>query len=107
MKEFELSDFIRGWLIGDFEPTVFRTKDFEFGVKVYKRGDKEKKHMHKVVDELTVIVSGKFRMTGKVYKSNDIIWIQPGDATDFECLEDGATAIIKIPSVKNDKHVCE
>ena len=106
MKSFKLSDFTRGWVIGDFEPSVFRTKNFEFGVKTYKKGDKEKKHLHKIADELTVIVSGKFRMNDKVYQVNDVIWIEPNDIVDFECLGDGATAVVKIPSVKNDKYVC-
>lgn len=106
MKEFKLSEFVRGWLIGDFEPAIFKTKDFEFGIRVYKKGDKEDRHVHKVADELTVIVSGEFRMNDKVYESEDVIWILPGEAVDFECLESGATAVIKIPSVKGDKYVC-
>lgn len=106
MKRFKLSDFTRGWVIGDFEPSIFRTKNFEFGVKTYKKGDKEERHMHKVADELSVIISGKFRMNDKTYKKNDIVWIKPGEVVYFECLEDGANAIIKIPSVKDDKYIC-
>ena len=41
MKFFQLSDFKRGWLIGDFDPAIVKTKNFEFGVKMYKKGDCE------------------------------------------------------------------
>ena len=39
-----ITQFIKGWVIGDFEPNVLRTKDFEFGVKYSKAGDTEKAH---------------------------------------------------------------
>ena len=40
MKIHKLKNFTRGWLIGDFEPTILATKDFEFMVRHYKKGDK-------------------------------------------------------------------
>ena len=107
MKKHELSDFIRGWLIGDFEPSVFKTKDFEFAVKIYENGDREKTHMHKKAGELTVIINGKFKMNDKVYQKGDVIWVDPRETVDFKCLEDGTTAVIKIPSVRNDKYICK
>ena len=54
-----LDAMIGGWFVGDFEPSVIRTKDFEVAVKKYKAGDKEARHIHKVATELTVIISGK------------------------------------------------
>ena len=54
-----LDEMIGGWFVGDFEPSVIRTKDFEVAVKRYKAGDKEAKHMHKVATELTVIISAR------------------------------------------------
>lgn len=107
MREFKLADFIRGWLIGDFEPAVLKTKDFEFAVKFYKKGDKEEKHTHKVASELTVIVSGEFRMNDKIYQLGEVIWLEPNYMADFECLKAGATAVVKIPSIKGDKYICE
>ena len=32
MQRFKLEDFIRGWFIGDFTPSIFRTQNFEVGV---------------------------------------------------------------------------
>lgn len=107
MKKFNLNNFVRGWLIGDFDPAIIKTESFEFGLKKYKKGDKENKHYHAVADEITVIVSGKFKMNDEILETDDVVWIFPNEAVDFECLEDGATAVIKKPSVKNDKYVCE
>lgn len=98
-------DFIRGWVVGDFDLAILRTKDFEFMVRDYKKGESEPKHVHKIADEITVIVSGKVKMNGVVYSKGDVIHLSPGDATDFECLEDTSTAVIKTPSVIGDKYI--
>ena len=37
MKVTRLSDYTRGWIIGDFEPSVLRTKDFEVAVFTHKK----------------------------------------------------------------------
>jgi quercetin dioxygenase-like cupin family protein len=105
MKKYKLDTFTRGWVIGDFEPSIIRTKDFEVMVRYYKAGDKEAKHVHKIAHEITIIVSGTYRMNGELLGPGDIVHLSPGEATDFECLEDGANTVIKTPSVMGDKYV--
>lgn len=105
MKKHKLEDFTRGWIVGDFEPSIIRSKDFEFMVRFYSEGEEEARHMHKKADEITVVVSGQFKMDGELLGPGDIVHLDPGDATDFICLEDGATAVIKTPSVINDKYL--
>lgn len=39
MKKYKINDFKKGWVIGNFEPSIFKSIDFEFGVKFYKKGD--------------------------------------------------------------------
>jgi uncharacterized cupin superfamily protein len=107
MKKYKLENFTRGWLVGDFEPSIIRTKDFEVMVRAYHSGDKESKHLHKVADEITVIVSGVFLMNGERLSTGDIIHLSPGDPTDFECLEDGSTTVIKTPSMQGDKFIID
>lgn len=103
MRKYNLDDFTRGWLIGDFEPSIICTKDFEFMVRRYSAGESEAKHVHKKADEITVIASGKFEMNGEVLVTGDIAHLPPGDSADFRCVEDGVTAVIKTPSVLGDK----
>jgi quercetin dioxygenase-like cupin family protein len=105
VKKHRLKDFARGWIIGDFDPSIIRTKDFEFMVRHYQAGDTEQKHIHKIADEITVIVSGIFKMNGEILEAGDIIHLTPGEPADFECLEDGANAVIKTPSVMGDKYL--
>ena len=64
MKSAHLEDMVKGWFVGNFEPTLCKTNDVEVAVKNYKAGDHEGKHYHKIATEFTVIISGQVRMNG-------------------------------------------
>ena len=105
MKKDNLKNFIKGWICGDFNPTLFPSKDFEIAIKRYKQNDYENSHTHKISIEYTIIVTGEVLMNNKVYTEDDIIIIEPNEYTDFMCLTDVITCVIKIPSSKNDKYL--
>jgi len=105
MKISKLNNMFKGWVVGNFEPSLYKTDDVEVAVKEYKAGDKEQKHYHKVATEITIIVRGMVLMNGQTYSSGDIITIEPGEATDFEALSDCTTTVIKLPCVKDDKYI--
>jgi len=101
MEKFNLNDFVKGWFIGNFKPTLFDTNDFEIAVKRYKVGDIEHSHHHKVSTEFTVIVEGVVKMNDLYFKVNDIIKISPNEKTDFNCLTDVITVVVKTPACVN------
>lgn len=106
MKIDNLQNMVKGWFIGNFEPSLLKTNDCEVAVKEYKKGDYEGKHFHKIATEFTVIISGRVRMNGVEYKAGDIIVMEPNEITDFECLEDGTkNVVVKIPGANNDKYI--
>lgn len=104
MDIYNLNDYIKGWFIGNFEPSLLKTENFEVAIKKYSAGEYEKAHYHKIATELTVIISGEVEMNGIFFKENDIIKINTNEKTDFKCLTDVITVVIKTPSVKNDKY---
>ena len=75
-------------------------------MKYYKKGDKESSHVHKIITEYTIVVSGKIKMNDEVYIEKDIVTILPNVPTNFESLEDSITLVIKTPSIPSDKHIC-
>lgn len=105
MEKHNLEDFVRGWFVGGFEPTLFKTTDVEVAVQKFDKGTKEASHCHKVATEITVIVSGKARMKDDVHEAGSVIKISPGEYTDFEAIEDTVTAVVKIPGALNDKYL--
>jgi hypothetical protein len=105
MQIAKLDDMIRGWFIGNFEPTLYKTNDVEVAVKYYVAGDQETRHYHKIATEITVVIIGKVRMNGQEYIAGDMIIIEPGEGTDFEVLEDTITTVVKLPGANDDKYL--
>lgn len=105
MKIDNLQNMVKGWFVGNFNPTLYKTNDVEVAVKYYKQGDSEEAHYHKIATEITVIVSGEVLMNGKKYSEGDIIVIEPGESTDFKVLKDAVTAVVKVPGANNDKYI--
>ena len=78
MKIVDLEDMKGGWFVGDFDPVVYKTKEFEVGVKYYRKGDSEPRHVHKIGTELTLICSGRVRMNGQIIEDKEIVIMHPG-----------------------------
>lgn len=104
MKVHDLNSMVRGWFIGDFEPSCLKTEHFEISVRKYAAGESEIRHVHKVGTEYTVVVSGKVCMNGTYYDPWTIIEIPPGEDTDFHAVIDTVTVVVKVPCVKGDKY---
>jgi len=104
MIKANLRNFVKGWFVGNFTPSLIQTNDVEIAVKHYKAGDYESSHYHKLATEITVIVSGEVEMNGIRYVADDIIVIEPFDQTDFRCLTDVVTVVVKYPGANNDKY---
>lgn len=98
-----LSDFVGGWFLGDFVPSVDRNEHVEICLKRYPKGQREPVHFQRLASEYTVIVSGYARMGDTVVGPDDIVCIPPGEACDFEALDDVTLIAVKTPSLPRDK----
>lgn len=105
MKNGKLNDMVKGWFIGNFEPSLLKTNDVEVAYKVYEKGQYENEHFHKVATEFTLITKGSVKMFGKTWSKGDIVVVEPNEATDFLALEDTETVVVKIPGANNDKYL--
>ena len=101
----DLSDFVGGWFVGNFSPSIYPTEDFEVCVKRYGAGDVEVEHHQLVATEITVIVSGRCRLAGRLLQPNQIAVIPPGVPAAFEAIEDTVLVAVKFPSIPSDKVV--
>jgi quercetin dioxygenase-like cupin family protein len=102
-----LEDMKRGWFVGDFEPTAYRTDQVEVAVKHYAAGDAEERHVHRVATELTAVIRGTVRMDGHELGAGDVITLDPGEPSDFLALTDAVVVAVKLPAVPGDKYLVE
>lgn len=105
MKTANLEEMIKGWFIGNFDPSLYKTNDVEVAVKSYLAGDSEEAHYHKIATEYTVVLNGTVRMFDREFSDGDIVVVEPGDVTSFQCLSDARTVVVKIPGANNDKYI--
>lgn len=100
-----LNEYTKGWIIGNFQPSLYETSDFEIAIKNYKAGENEGTHYHKIATEWTIVTKGKVLMNDIIYVEGDIITIKPYEKTNFKALEETTTVVVKIPSLIGDKYV--
>lgn len=103
MQRYSLNEFIGGWFLGNFEPSLVRNSHFEVCLKRYSKGETEPRHFQRVSTEITVVVQGSCRIGGETLTIDDILIIPPGEVADFEALEDVVLIAVKTPSIPEDK----
>ena len=105
MKIFKEKDMVKGWLVGNFKPTCFDSKECEVAIKRFKKNDEEPTHYHKVATEITMVISGKIKMNDNCYKKGDIILVEPGEKVKFKSIKKSVVLSIKFPSITYDKYI--
>lgn len=103
MLKTHISSFKNGWIIGDFFPSLFQSKELEIGHLKLKAGEKADGHFHKKHTEFNYIIRGKAKIEQEVFGDGDFFIYEPYDKANVEYLEDTDLLVIKTPAVKNDK----
>lgn len=104
MQIYDLHKFYRGWFIGDFEPSIYKTKDFEVALITHYQDENCPEHTHKIATEYNLLVKGKITVNGKLVQENQIFVVLPNESTKVEFLTDCKILCIKTPSVIGDKY---
>ena len=105
ITKYRIEDFKGGWFIGDFDPTLLKTKDFEVSVKLHPKGEKWDRHYHKEATEYNYVCSGKVKIEDEVYQEGDLFVVEKMYVMDPEFLEDCVIVCVKTPSVIGDKYI--
>ena len=98
-----LEDFVRGWFIGNFMPSIIRTIDFEVGRLIHKKNEKWPFHYHRYMDEINILLKGSMLLNERLLKVNDIFTIHKNEIACPVFLEECYILCIKVPSVIGDK----
>lgn len=105
MKVKKLSDMHRGWVIGDFEPSLLRTKDFEVGILKHPKGEKWPAHYHKIATEYNILIQGTMKLCDVELVAGDTFILEPNEVADPIFHEDCTIVCVKVPSSTTDKYL--
>lgn len=97
-------NFTGGWFIGDFNPSAYKTKDFEVCYKIHEQYEKWPIHYHKIATEINYLMKGKMMIQGKQLNAGDVFIIEPNEIADPIFQERCEIIVVKVPSVKDDKY---
>jgi len=104
MKIYKLDDMTRGWFIGDFYPSIFRTKDFEVGVLTHKKGEVWPKHYHALSIEYNLLLEGSMTIQNTRIAPGEIFVLDIMEIADPVFHEDCRILCVKVPSRPGDKY---
>jgi len=103
----KIDEMIKGWFVGNFEPTAYKTDVVEVSYKKHKKNEQYEMHYQTQVTEVNLLISGEMIMHGKKITAGDIFIMYPFEISDQQFLEDCEVICIKIPGSVNDKIVVE
>ena len=95
----------RGWVIGDFEPSLLKTQDFEVAILLHKKAEEWPAHYHKIATEYNILLSGTMSVCGKELVEGDTFTILPNEVAVPVFHEDCRIVCIKVPSLPDDKYL--
>lgn len=104
MEHSRLEEMVKGWFVGGFSPSAYKTDSCEVAVKYYRAGDEESEHFHRVATEITLIISGRIYMVNRDWNPGDIIVLAPGEVSSFKAITDAVNVVVKIPGALGDKY---
>jgi quercetin dioxygenase-like cupin family protein len=105
MDILKFEDMVKGWFVGDFEPTAYKTKEFEVSYKIHPKGEQWEHHYHKIATEVNYLIEGHMTMCGKELNAGDIFIVKPNEIADPEFHDDCKIICVKTPSIMGDKYI--
>jgi hypothetical protein len=99
----DLSNYVRGWLIGDFEPSLLRVKDFEICITQHSAGEFSQPHYHKESTEINVVSDGEIEVNGRRLSKGGIFVYEAFEVSDVKFITDTSLVVIRFPSSPFDK----
>lgn len=103
-KVINKNDYTRGWLIGDFIPSIENNKNVELGYLFHEKDSKWDFHYHKESIEINILINGNMIINNIEYNEKDVFIINKNIISCPIFVRDCELICIKIPSVPQDKY---
>ena len=105
MKIDRIENYTRGWFVGNFEKTAFKTDACEVSYKKHYAGEFWDLHYQEKITEINLLISGEMIMQNIKLIPGDIFILYPYEIADPIFLTDCEIICVKVPGIQNDKVV--
>lgn len=103
MKTARIEDFVKGWFVGNFEPSLLK-RNFEVGFHQHHAGEYHQDHFHKQSTEINLVVEGEIRINGRTFVAGDIFVLEPYEISQCEYITDTKLVVVRSQSDPTDKY---
>lgn len=103
-RQYDLNQYVRGWFIGNFEPSLIKTAQLEIGLLTHNKNEKWDFHYHTEADEVNFLLEGRMLLNEQVIEKGMQFIIYKNQIACPVFLEDCKVLCIKTPSVPTDKY---
>jgi hypothetical protein len=104
MKTYDVDQFVAGWFIGSFEPSVLKTDQFEVAYKKHYTREPWPAHAHKESTEINYLIRGQMTINNELLTAPVVFVIEKGELALPTFLSDCELIVVKCPSVIGDKY---
>lgn len=99
----KVADYHRGWLIGNFDPSLFKEKSFEICLATHSADEMPQAHYHTASTEVNVVLDGQVKVGKRLLREGDIFIYERLEVSDVTFLSDVRLLVIRLPSQPHDK----
>lgn len=101
----KLEDYLGGWIIGNFQPSIYKTPNYEIGLVTHVKDANWEFHYHKHVTEINILISGHLLLNNIPVNAGTVFIINKNVIACPQFLETCKILCIKIPSIPGDKTI--
>lgn len=104
MPEFyDILGFKNGWIMGNFEPSILKTPEFEVCVIEHAAGEVSVPHYHTSSTEYNVVLKGRLEVNGQILTKGQIFVYYTNEVSNVRFIENSELLVIRVPSAPHDK----
>ena len=107
MRIDKLENFTKGWFIGNFDPAILKTDQFEVGIQYHTVTDVVEPHYQRIATEYNLVIEGTLSVNGWIASAGDIFVYEPEVVCNVKFLSDCVIVVVKTPSIPDDKVVVD
>lgn len=110
MRIEHIDNFTKGWFIGNFDPSLKRTENFEIAYHKHPHGYECVPHYHKITTEYNYVISGRIQLLNHATKithtvnAGDLFIIYPREIFSAKVIWATELIVVRDGSYPNDKY---
>jgi quercetin dioxygenase-like cupin family protein len=91
-----IENFSEGWIIGDFSPSILRTRNFEVGLLLCKKGKEWPSRFHTESSKYILLIEGLMVINDQLIHPGDLFVLSPHEPTRPEFLENSRILVVSV-----------